>query len=80
MENKITQEDLIAALRYTFEIKEDLYCDTDLSLYIRDSIDLGELLAVIKNKHQVEPKNKALFMRYKKIGDVLKVINDELTD
>ena len=80
MQSKITSKDLIEVLHYIFEIEEDLDDSTDLTIYIKDSIDLGELLAVIKNKYTIEPKNKELFRKYKNLGDVLKVINNEITD
>ncbi len=80
MENKITLEELTNVLHYIFEIEGDLDEVSDLSIYIKDSIDLGELLAVIKNKYAIEPKNKELFRKYKNLGDVLKVINNEITD
>ncbi len=80
METKITQSDLINILNFIFDIQEELNESSDLSLYIKDSIDLGELLAVIKNKYTIEPKNKELFRKYKNLGDVLKVINNEITD
>lgn len=81
MENhKITQTDLVKVLEYIFDIQENLNDSSDLSLYIKDSIDLGELLAVIKNKHGVEPKNRELFRKYKTLGDILKIINNEITD
>ncbi len=80
METKITQSDLINILNFIFDIQEDLNESSDLSLYIKDSIDLGELLAVIKNKYTIEPKNKELFRKYKNLGDVLKVINNEIAD
>ena len=80
METKITQSDLINILNFIFDIQEDLNESSDLSLYIKESIDLGELLAVIKNKYTIEPKNKELFRKYKNLGDVLKVINNEIAD
>ena len=61
-------------------LKENLNESSDLSVYIKDSIDLGELLAVIKNQYAIEPKNKELFRKYKNLGDILKVINNEITD
>jgi acyl carrier protein len=80
METKIAQSDLINILNFIFDIQEELNESSDLSLYIKDSIDLGELLAVIKNKYTIEPKNKELFRKYKNLGDVLKVINNEIAD
>ena len=80
MQNKIVLEELIKTLRYVFEIEGDLSESSDLSEYIKDSIDLGELLAVIKNKYAIEVKNKELFRKYKNLDDVLKVINNEITD
>ncbi len=80
MHSKMTQDNLVEILNYIFEIQEDLNESSDLSIYIKDSIDLGELLAVVKNKYTIEPKNKELFRKYKTLGDVLKVINNEITD
>lgn len=80
MRNKMTQDNLVEILNYIFDIQENLNESSDLSVYIKDSIDLGELLAVVKNKHTLEPKNKELFRKYKTLGDVLKVINNEITD
>lgn len=80
MQAKIAQTDLIEVLNYIFEVQGDLNESSNLSVYIKDSIDLGELLAVIKNKYTIEPKNKELFRKYKDLGSVLKVINNEITD
>ena len=79
MQSKITSKDLIEVLRYIFETEEDLDESTGLTVYIKDSIDLGELLAVLKNRYAIEPKNKELFRKYKNLSDILKVINNEIT-
>jgi len=80
MQTKLTLAELVKTVNYIFETGEDLNESSDLSLYIKDSIDLGELLAVIKNEHKIEPQNKELFRKYKTLGDILKVINNEITE
>lgn len=41
-----------------FEIDiQKLTDETDLSQYIKDSIDLGEVVALLKSRHKVEPKD-----------------------
>jgi acyl carrier protein len=41
---------------FTIDIQK-LTDETDLSQYIKDSIDLGEVVAVLKSRHKVEPKD-----------------------
>ena len=51
-------EDLKKVLSELFEVDEGLLNDSyDLSTLIKDSIDLGELVAVLKNRYSVEPKD-----------------------
>jgi len=41
---------------FTIDIQK-LSDETDLYQYIKDSIDLGEVVAVLKSRHRVEPKD-----------------------
>jgi acyl carrier protein len=76
-EYKLSQENFIHILRNVFQISEEiiLSADTDLSEYIQDSIDLGELLAVLKQEYNITPINPEKFSQYSKLSDVLDVIN-----
>lgn len=77
MQNKISQENLVAALSELFPVQEQLVEMSDLAKYIKDSIDLGELVAVIKERHGVTPKDMQLFKTHTRLGDVLKIFNHE---
>jgi len=76
----LNNEEFIKVLRdiFSIDLNTDLSKDTDLSQYITDSIDLGELLAVIKQKYNIEPQRPELFSKYSKLDDVVKVINNQI--
>jgi hypothetical protein len=76
----LTPEEFIAILRRIFNIdaKVTLSENTDLAQYIVGSIDLGELLAVLKEEKNIVPAKPELFSKYSKLGDVLAVINGQL--
>lgn len=80
MQRSVSEKEIIEILMYIFDIQEELNANSDLSLYIKDSIDLGEFLAVLKNKHNIEPSHMELFRKYTLFGDVVKVVNNELFD
>lgn len=80
MKQALTEKEIIEVLVYVFDIQEELNSSSDLSLYIKDSIDLGEFLAVIKNKHGLDVEHKELFRKYTALSDVLKIINNEIRD
>lgn len=73
----MTQDQFIEVIEGLFPIQERLTEESDLSLYIKDSIDLGELIAVVKEEHGVTPENLALFKTHFRLGDVLKIFNHE---
>jgi acyl carrier protein len=79
MSKKITQSELVEVLQYVFETTQPMEETTDLSLYIKDSIDLGEVVAVVKNRYSIEPENKDLFRKYTSLKDVLKIFNNEIS-
>jgi acyl carrier protein len=55
-------EQFTAVLAEIFDVAESsLLSSTDLSETIKDSIDLGELAAVLKSRYSVEPKDWELF-------------------
>lgn len=56
-----------------FEIdKKILHPNYDLSGLIKDSIDLGELVAILKSRYGVEPRNWELFKVETKLEKVFK--------
>jgi len=79
--NKTTlgAQELEEALREIFSVPTSrcFEPDTDLSEYVRDSIDLGELLAVIRHRYGICPVRTNLFSEYSRFGDVLAIINNE---
>ncbi len=75
---KITLEEFIATLKILFSIEDELTEHTDLSLYIRDSIDLGEVIAVLKEDYGVTPQDSTLFKVHTRLGDIVKIFNHEL--
>jgi acyl carrier protein len=78
MENKITESQLVDVVSELFLVDETLSAASDLSKYVKDSIDLGELIAVIKERHGVVPRDTRLFKTNSKLGDVLKIFNHEV--
>lgn len=58
MSNQFDIEKFKGVIAELFEVdKNVLNNDYDLSVLIKDSIDLGELVAILKNRYQVDPKN-----------------------
>jgi acyl carrier protein len=71
---QITEHELRDLLVETFEIHDELSLGSDLSVYIKDSIDLGEMLAVLKDRFGIilEPSQ---FTSAYTLGEVLAVVN-----
>ena len=78
MNKKRTERELASAIKLLFSVSEEVESDMDLSQYIKDSIDLGELIAVIKEQYGVSVSNLQLFKTYSRFSDVLKIFNNEL--
>ena len=78
MEKKMTEHDLADILDSLFTVTDDLHAGTDLARYIQDSIDLGELLAVAKERHGVTVSKVELFKTHSQFSDVLLILNNEL--
>ena len=74
-----TEQQLQKVLIELFDIQEQLSSDTDLMVYIKDSIDLGELLAHVEHTYGVVPKNPELFKTHSKLSDVHKILTNEIT-
>lgn len=71
IENNFTIEEFKATLADLFEVNEsDLSAEYDLSALIKDSIDLGELVAILKSRYDVEPKNWESFKVETKLQEV----------
>ncbi len=49
----ITKNEFIALLRELFELPDSSDGNLDLSDYIKDSIDVGELLSALKIRYQI---------------------------
>lgn len=75
----LTQDQLISLLTETFEIQDSLNSDTDLSNYIKDSIDLGELLAVLKERYGVVV-DPGKFINVYKLSEALSTINESVNE
>ena len=50
-------DDFKKVLCEIFDVEDELDNDTNLELYIKDSIDLGELIAILKERHDVSPRD-----------------------
>ncbi len=76
----LTQEEFIAILRKIFNIDGAVIISgsTDLAEYIVGSIDLGELLAVLKEEKNITPAHPELFSKYSTLSDVLAVVNGQI--
>lgn len=61
-----------------FVVPTALTGTSDLAAYIKDSIDLGELIAVVKERYDVAPQDMQLFKTRSTLGDVTKIFNNEL--
>jgi hypothetical protein len=77
----LTTEEFITILRRIFNIDRGvtLSGDTDLAEYIVGSIDLGELLAVLKEEKNIVPRHPELFSKYSKLRDVLAIVNGQIS-
>jgi len=75
--SKITQDEFVRVFESLFSIENPLTSETDLSLYIRDSIDLGELIAVLKETYGVTPQDVSLFKTNTQLADVVRIFNHE---
>jgi acyl carrier protein len=73
----MTKDQFIEVLKELFSIQEVLTAESDLSLYIKDSIDLGELVAVLKEEHGVTPQDLSLFKIHSRLEDVWRIFNHE---
>jgi len=76
----LTIEEFITILRRIFNIDATVVLseDADLAQYIVGSIDLGELLAVLKEEKNIVPAKPELFSKYAKLKDVLAIVNSQL--
>lgn len=71
IQNNFNIEEFKATLADLFEVNvSDLTDEYDLSVLIKDSIDLGELVAILKSRYSVEPKNWESFKVETKLQDV----------
>ncbi len=69
--NNFNIEEFKAALANLFEVRAmDLTEEYDLSVLIKDSIDLGEFVAILKSRYDVNPKNWESFKSETKLKDV----------
>jgi len=70
-QNNFNLEEFKAILANLFEVNmSDLNDEYDLSVLIKDSIDLGELVAILKSRYDVSPKNWESFKVETKLKDV----------
>lgn len=70
-QDNFTVEEFKATLADLFEISvADLHDDYDLSTLIKDSIDLGELVAILKSRYGVDPKDWESFKVSTKLNEV----------
>lgn len=72
--NEVTEAELASLLRELFEIDSQLSGDTDLTTYINDSIDLGELLAALYERYNIRI-NPNSFRNVFTLDQALAVIN-----
>jgi acyl carrier protein len=71
-------EELIVIIREITDTQDAISLDTDLSKYIQDSIDLGELIAIVKHRHGIFVQDTRLFNDHILLKDVLKIFNHEI--
>jgi acyl carrier protein len=69
----ITKKEFIALLEELFEVPASSAGGTDLSDYIKDSIDVGELLSALKIRHQIVLEPNA-FRKVRTIDEVWALI------
>ncbi len=71
MTSEFSIDDFKIVLGEIFSIEIDKLTDgTDLSQHIKDSIDLGEVVAVLKSRYSVEPKDWNAFKTATSVRDV----------
>jgi acyl carrier protein len=75
---KLTNDQLAQVIKELFIVPVALTAESELSSYVKDSIDLGELIAVVKERYAVVPQDMQLFKTYSKLGDVAKIFNHEI--
>lgn len=75
---KLTNEQLADVIKELFIVPVPLTAESYLSAYIKDSIDLGEMIAVVKERYGAVPQDMQLFKTYTKLGDVAKIFNHEI--
>ncbi len=69
--NNFNIEEFKAVLAELFEVNIiDLTEEYDLTVLIKDSIDLGEFVAILKSRYDVNPKNWESFKLETKLKDV----------
>ena len=73
---QITEEQFVDILHDTFEMSEKLHSDSELTFYIKDSIDLGELLAALYERYAIRI-NPNMFRNVYTVGQALLVINSD---
>jgi acyl carrier protein len=71
IQNNFNIEEFKASIADLFEVNaSDLNDEYDLSVLIKDSIDLGELVATLKSRYGVDPKNWESFKVETKLQEV----------
>lgn len=71
IQNNFNIEEFKATIADLFEVNiSDLNGEYDLSVLIKDSIDLGELIAILKSRYDVNPKNWESFKVETKLQEV----------
>ena len=69
----LSAEQLAEVVRELFLVQGVLDTDSDLSMYVKDSIDLGELIAVVKERYDLAPRDMQLFKLHTALGDVAQI-------
>lgn len=75
---KLTNEQLAEVIKELFVVPVPLTAESDLSAYVKDSIDLGELIAVVKERYGAVPQDMQSFKTYTKLGDVAKIFDRKI--
>lgn len=70
----MTEKTLRGILHHLFQVPLDISLDEDLVAYIQDSIDVGELVAELKEKHGIVVKITE-FKHVRTLLDVLVLLN-----
>lgn len=80
--NSLGEEEFKAILReiFTIPLSCEIENETDLSEYIKDSIDLGEVLAVVRDRYNISPLRTDQFAHHARFTDVLALINNTCSD